>query len=338
MTALTEYQRLESTGLWRETQDSQRREVLVSLGDATLTISTMSETALAHWSLPAVNRLNPGRIPALYAPDAVADEELEISDPEMIDALTRVLGVIERRRPHPGRLRHWIVAVAVVVIALLAALWLPGALTRQTAAMLPDASRNALGSRLLATMVPLTGRPCTNPAGIAAVRDLSRAVFGPGAPQIVVLPSTAQVTAHLPGNILVLNRSIVEDYETPEIMAGFLLAEAVRRDRTDPVLRLLDEVGLIATFHLLTTGEIDESHLRDHATHLLTTPPVPVADEALLARFERAGISSEPYAYALDITGESVLDLIEGDPMRGRLRARLITDQTWIAAQQICGE
>ena len=98
----------------------------------------------------------------------------------------------------------------------------------------------------------------------------------------------------------------------------------------------MNEAGLIATFHLLTTGDIEESHLRDHAARLLTTPPAPVADAALLARFARAGISSEPYAYARDISGESVLDLIEGDPMRGRLRAPLVSDQTWIAAQQIC--
>lgn len=336
MTALSEYQRLESTGLWRETPDSQRREVLVSLGDATLTISAMSETALSHWSLPAVKRLNTGNNPALYAPDAEADEELEIADTDMIAALDRVLGVIERRRPHPGRLRLWIGTALALAVALLAGFWLPGALTRQTAAMLPEASRSEIGSRLLATMIPLTGRPCTDPAGVAAVRDVSRAVFGSGAPQIVVLPSTAQGTAHLPGNIIVAHRSIVEDHETPEITAGFLLAEDVRRDRQDPVLRLLDEAGLMATFRLLTTGDIEEHHLRDHAARLLTTPPDAVAEEALLARFARAGISSEPYAYALDISGESVLDLIEGDPMRGRLRAPLVSDQTWIAAQQIC--
>ena len=33
MTALKEYQRLECTGLWKETSDSQRREVLVSFGE-----------------------------------------------------------------------------------------------------------------------------------------------------------------------------------------------------------------------------------------------------------------------------------------------------------------
>lgn len=337
MTALSEYQRLESTGLWRETPDSQRREVIVSLGDATLMISSLSETALSHWSLPAVKRLNPGKIPAFYAPASDADELLEISEPDMIDAIERVLGAIEKRRPHPGRLRLWVGMVLSLAVLALGLFWLPGALTRQTVNMLPDASRSEIGQRLLAEMADLAGRPCTAPAGVEALRDLSATVFGPGAPQIVVLPSTAQVTAHLPGNIMVVNRSLAEDHEGPEIMAGFLLAEGLRRDQRDPMLDLLEQAGFRATIRLLTTGEVGEEPLRDHAARLLTTTPLPVETEILLPRFERAGISSEPFAYALDLSGETVLDLIEGDPMRGRLRAPLMSDQDWIALQEICG-
>jgi hypothetical protein len=68
MTVLEQYRRLESLGLWRDGPDDQRREVVVSLGEATLVVSTPAETALTHWSLPAIERLNPGRTPALYAP------------------------------------------------------------------------------------------------------------------------------------------------------------------------------------------------------------------------------------------------------------------------------
>ena len=50
MTALKEYARLESGGLWRADADAQRRDVIVSFGDATLVISDSAERALAHWS------------------------------------------------------------------------------------------------------------------------------------------------------------------------------------------------------------------------------------------------------------------------------------------------
>ena len=56
MTALSAYDRLEATGLWRASPDDQRREVVVSIGEATLTITDLNDTALAHWSIPAVAR------------------------------------------------------------------------------------------------------------------------------------------------------------------------------------------------------------------------------------------------------------------------------------------
>mgnify|MGYP005990444423 FL=1 len=48
MTALTKYDRLEATGLWRPAPDGQRREVIVSIGNATLMISDMNDQAIAH--------------------------------------------------------------------------------------------------------------------------------------------------------------------------------------------------------------------------------------------------------------------------------------------------
>ena len=59
--------RLEALGLWRASPKAQRLNVAVSIGDATLTLTDLSDTPLAHWSLPAVQRLNPGGTPALYA-------------------------------------------------------------------------------------------------------------------------------------------------------------------------------------------------------------------------------------------------------------------------------
>ncbi len=69
MTALKKYQKLESTGLWRESARGQRREVIVNFGEASLVLSDpRSENALSHWSLPAVERLNPGEMPATLRP------------------------------------------------------------------------------------------------------------------------------------------------------------------------------------------------------------------------------------------------------------------------------
>jgi len=337
MTALEQYSRLEATGLWREAPDAQRRDVLVSLGDATLMISTLSEVALAHWSLPAVARLNPGRRPALYSPGADTEERLEIDDPDMITAIETVRAAIDRKRPHPGRLRFWIGAGLAAAMLGLAVFWFPGALTRQTVALLPEASRAEIGTRLLQEIGRLAGPICTNPRGSTALNRLARRTFGEGAPRVALLPSSVPETLALPGGILVANAGLVEDHETPEVLAGYLLAEDVRRAETDPMLTLLTEAGLGATFRLLTTGHIAQDPLHAHAASLLSRDTPSVADTPLLTGFEAAGISSQPYAFARDPTGESVLALIEADPMRAQAPAPLLSDADWVSLQDICG-
>jgi hypothetical protein len=106
MTALKEYDRLEAAGLWRAAPDAQRRDVIVSLGDATLTISDLRGTALAHWSLAAIRRDGTGS-PALFHPDGDRGETLELASDEsvMIEGIDRLMRSIERRRPRPGYLR-----------------------------------------------------------------------------------------------------------------------------------------------------------------------------------------------------------------------------------------
>ncbi|MCB1406736.1 MAG: hypothetical protein KDK01_10890, partial [Rhodobacteraceae bacterium] len=76
MTALDKYARLEGPGVWRDGPDAQRRDVAVSLGDASLMIAdARSGMMLSHWSLPAVQRLNRGTKPALYSPGPESDGE-----------------------------------------------------------------------------------------------------------------------------------------------------------------------------------------------------------------------------------------------------------------------
>ena len=49
MTALSKYQRLEASAIWRDSISGQRRDVIVSLGDASLVITDKNERPLTHW-------------------------------------------------------------------------------------------------------------------------------------------------------------------------------------------------------------------------------------------------------------------------------------------------
>jgi hypothetical protein len=338
MTALSEFERLEATALWRRTPDDQRREVLVTLGDATLTISEFSGAVLAHWSIPAVRRANGNARPAIYHPDGDPGETLEFAADEtpMIDGIDRLLRAIDRRRPHPGKLRLVLAGLFFILALGFSVFWLPGALERYATAVVPAVQRAEIGRMALAQLTRVTGQPCAAPGSAAPLRRLGDRVLGVDAARLVVLPTELRVTAHLPGPILLLSRSVFEDHENPEIAAGFILAEATRVSESDALAEILDAAGIVATLRLLTTGVLPDTALSAYTETLLTEAMEPLDPETLLRRFDSAGLRSTPYAYALDPTGETTLDLIEADPYPAGT-APVLSDADWVRLQGICG-
>ncbi|NSX55044.1 hypothetical protein [Parasulfitobacter algicola] len=336
MTALKQYARLETTGLWRSSKEAQRKDVIVSFGDATLVIADKNDRALSHWSLSAVDRLNPGQTPALYGPEGDDQEQLEIADDDMILAIEKVRKAVERHRPHPGRLRLLGFAGSFVAVLIILILWLPGALRDHSLRVVPDVKRAEIGNALLAKIERIAGQPCMSPAGSQAL-DMMRSRVMIANP-ITIYQSGLPITVHLPGGAILAQAKIFEDHDAPEVAAGYLVAEAARARQSDALKDLLDHAGFIATFRFLTTANFPDAALTRYAETLLSTPPKPIDDEDLLAAFDAADLPISPYAYALDPSGETTLALIEADPISPQTTSQILPDGDWISLQGICGE
>ncbi|MFC3615703.1 hypothetical protein ACFORG_18260 [Lutimaribacter marinistellae] len=336
MTALKQYQRIEATGLWRPAPDEQRREVVISIGEATLTISDFNDRALTHWSLAAIERQNPGAFPALYHPDGDNGETLEIDKSEtmMIEAIDRLQDAVRRARPHPGRLRWISVAATVSLVLALLTFWMPGALQRHAVSVVPPIKRQEIGETVLDRIERVSGQACTSEETTGALARLAQRT---GVRRIVILPDGVPDSLHLPGGIVLLNRELIEDHEDPAVAAGHVLAERARAETFDPLAELLSHAGIGASFRLLTTGALTPEILDRYAERVLAQARPDLSDEALLSVFGQAAIPSSPYAYARDITGETVLPLIEADPMAGRTLEPVLPDRDWVLLQTICG-
>ena len=335
MTALTKYDRIEASALWRAGAEAQRREVVVSIGDASLTISDMQDRPLAHWSLPAVERANPGESPAIYYPDGDPEETLEISDEDaqMIEAIEKLRRAVRRGRPRPGRLRLFTLATTVLCVAALAVFWVPGALLTHTVSVVPEVKRQEIGLALLTQLERLTGKPC---ADLLATPALGRLTERLEVPALVVVRGGVRDTLALPGGTILVNRSVIEDHEEPDVAAGYVIARTVLSAETDPLRQMLEHQGLRASFHLLTTGVLSEDMLRDWAEDMVLVADGPIDAPALLAVFSELGVKSSPYAYAVDPSGETTLELIEADPFVTSPRP-VLSDGDWVALQEICG-
>ncbi|MDO8882058.1 MAG: hypothetical protein U0934_11940 [Pseudotabrizicola sp.] len=337
MTALKKYTRLESNGLWRDSPLAQRREVIVAFREATLVLSDpKSGSAVSHWSLPAIERLNPGENPALFAPGAEAIETLELDDRDMISALETVRSSLAGQRPKPGRLRGFLLGSGTFLVLGLGIFWLPDTLMKHTASVLPAATRAAIGQAAMADVQRLTGSPCTSPLGSFALTDLADKLFGPHRAQILILREGVTRSAHLPGGTILIGRKIVEDEGGPDLLAGLALTERLQAELRDPILPVLKHAGLTATFRLLTSGALPDSALTGYGEVLLQDKGVAVPEDVALARFKSAGVSSTPYAYAIDPSGESTIGLIEADPLAGLVPEPLMADGEWVSLQDIC--
>ncbi|MCJ8138903.1 hypothetical protein [Falsirhodobacter halotolerans] len=332
-TALSHYARLECSGLWREHNDAQRREVIVFFREASLILADpRSDQPLAHWSLPAVERLN-DTTPALYAPGADHDgETLEIDEPAMIEALSTVHGAILAARPHPGRVRNIILAVSLGLV-ILAGLFLPGAIRSHTVAVVPDATRVRLGDMAMTEMLHLTGAPCAAPLGRAATETLATRVFNAASVRIYVMNGLPR-PVHLPGRQILLPSPLVEQQDSPDVAAGAALAEGIRSTEVDPLQPLLRYAGTWATLRLLTTGQMPQDALDGYAEWLVQSTPEGIPGDRLLARFGAADLSVAPYARAL--RPDQAEALVAEDPWPEGPPRPILTDNEWLSLQSVC--
>ena len=338
MTALKKYLKLECPGLWRDAPQDQRRNVVVSIGAASLTLSDpKTELALSHWSLPAVERRNPGELPAIYCPGQDAAETLELDDSDMIAALDTVHATLATRKPRPGRLRNSIVGTISLAVLGLVVFWLPGALIEHTAAVVPAAKRAEIGEIALRDVIRLTGAPCAHPLGQKALAEMAERLFGPAnTPILLAVREGPSPALHLPGDVIVLSRSLFDAQNGPQAAAGAALAEQARSMTRDPLIPVLEHAGLVATVRLLTTGSLPDSSLDGYGETILNTPPLALAPDTLLASFANAGVPSTPFAQMLASGTEDTDFLTKNDPFLGKTATPLMSDEAWVSMQAIC--
>jgi hypothetical protein len=339
MTALKKFEKIEASGIWRADATAQRRDVIVTLGDATLTLMDMQERVLAHWSIPAVARANPGELPAIFHPDGDPEETLELAEDSdlMIESIEKLRKAVERRRPRPGRLRVTSAVLMMAGIAAVAFLWLPSAVRQQTLTALPKVKQQQIGLQIIAAASRFTGKACRAAGPDMALARLSSRLFTEQPSTIVIVPSGLTDAVALPGNYYLVGRNLVEDFETPEVLAGYLLAANLRSGGPEATIRdVIASASFSETLKLLTTGSLPQSAADHYAEALLSQDRPNVTSAAIIPAFAAAGVSARPYAFAIDATGETTLHLIEADPTAGQTPNALLSDSAWVELQGIC--
>jgi hypothetical protein len=325
MTALERYIRLESGGRWRESEGAPWREVLVSFGNATLVLSDFSEEPLTHWSLAAVEKVAEVEGVALFAADGGTAEMVEISDPQMIEAIDEVSQMARAAaRPAPRRPGLRWPVLGVLAAAALGALgwWGPG-LARDYARGLVSAEQERLLSARI--MGGLDAAPCTGPEGRAARVMLERRLDL----RLRIMPWSQPRLARLPDGTVLLSREVVETARSAEEVAGWAaLAAAGAHD--SPLDRWIAEVGVPDLLRFLASAEVPEAGIARmrELLRVQTIPTDPGAVAAAGATLVRADIDPRPFAARNAAAPPALPEAPQ--PVFAK-------DRDWVALQNICG-
>jgi hypothetical protein len=335
MTALERYQRLEATGLWREGPDAPAREVIVSFGDATLTLSDLEERPLGHWALAGMRALEETRDGATYATTADGYETLTIRDGEMIAAI----GAVSRSAvPHRGTTdarrgrRVW---PAVAVVAAIAALaWFgPAFLRDQAVRMTPPELAAEYGDRMLLDIMGSRGALCAAPDGVRALEALASLVLPDAAPEVRVIGLGTAPFALLPGGAILLDRGVIEAATDPQVVAGWMALVWPAPGPDGGVEALMRAAGPTGQLRHVFSGDVGAPAVSRAAAAALDTEPR--ADRAALAmaRIEAAGMGSAGFAESLRAAGIAAPAGSAGDPAA----PPVVGPAEWAAIRAVCG-
>lgn len=335
MTALDQYIRLEATGRWRETSDSDWREVLVSFGNATLVLSDFDEEPLTHWSLAAIARVDGGNGPALYAPDAGTPELLEIADPEMVGAIAEVARMARIRRPAARRGRagaRWLLpALGAAALLGLAALWGPGALRTRAFALITPEQAGLVAENIRNR---LDARTCTTPEGTRSLSRLAARVT-PGT-RVLVMNWDTPLLSVLPDGTVLIARPLVERSGAGETVAGWIALGAASGPEASPLHAWVQGLTVPGLLAFLASGEIGARDVAAMTDAIAGSRYAPEA--ARVARTVRTlddrGVDAGPFL--ADMAGRYPDLALPGDPGTDA-PAVIPRDQDWVALQNICG-
>ncbi|MCC5991865.1 MAG: hypothetical protein JJT99_05010 [Rhodobacteraceae bacterium] len=340
-TALKKYSKLEGPGLWSGAVADQRRDVIVSFGEATLVISdSRSLHVLSHWSLAAVERLNPGAHPALFSPDGGAEEVLELDDTLLIEALEEVRAALITQPGWFERLRLPVMLALSAAALGLGALLLPPALVDHTAAIVPMAKRAEIGERILADLQQSGAQLCQGAQGAAALAMLSRVLFDVPVRVVVMrdLPAAPPRIQPLPGAVLLVDAGVLYLADNVDSLAGALVMARLHAQAQDPLRPLLYHVGVITTFRLLTTGSLRPGAARGYARIALSRPLPDLSGGDLAAAFHgRVGLLAALQANAA-LHDPALTEMLAtlAPAARPDTPTAALTDGQWVSLQNIC--
>lgn len=333
MTALDQFDRLETLGLWHARAQDVAQEVIVKFGKSTLVIEARPDEPLAHWSLAALHRVSDTDQSVVFKVDRDADESLTIEDRTMRDAIDRVLASNQSAPPAPPKRRGfvWLFWCLVFVAVLLSALFF--GLNRVIFTLISPEQANRIATEMVPRIEERTGPACNNEAGVRALAVIAARLSTDHPVTLRVIDLGERHVIGLPGHNAILNRATVENARSEAELAGWAALALSEPRPTTALTGLFDDGVSGDALQFLASGTVSDSAYERGVNRLLISqstigaPSASRLSEILVA----ADIPASPLSAALRRENLALQFTGSQNPEQP-----VLTDAQWVALQQIC--
>ena len=331
MTALDAYDRLEAVGILKRSNDDAGTEVVVTFGEATLTMNALGkdgDTPITHWSLAAVDLISEHEGLAIYSLNAMTEETLEIADKTLRGALAKVLQDRKSRVTHKRTSRTPLI-LGGLGIALIAGYFLLPALVEGIAKdMISPERAEVLADEMMPMIEKRTGPACTTPLAAVALERLAERL-NPGGETVFAVHDLGEADViSLAGGRVLLGQTALEQAGSNEEIAGLAAIGIAGVIESPAITELFRDQGLFDGFKFMTSGKLPQA-AKERAVNRMMTRTDGVSEtvgENAALILSNAGMSLSGLAR---FTGQDGDDAARsGEPV--------MTDQEWAALKAVC--
>ena len=338
MTALDQYQRLEAIGIWRRSQTDPGQEVIVTFGDATLTIGAMDsvgETPLAHWSLAAVRAVAQFDEETVYSPGQNSEETLSIADADMRAALSKILLTKKPAPDMPAKnSRLWTVLI-LLGIAIAGYLMLPNLLASVTQMVISPERARLLTSQMIPMIEERTGPACHTDTAQAALNKIAEALHPGGETSIMVMDLGDVPIISLPGSKILINQAIVEQATSPDTIVSWSAVGIASEPNSPAITGLFGEGGVSDALKFLMTGRLETPTLNRAVNRMLIGAPD--VDQPILRNAAQMTANARVSLKKMENIVISEGWQVNISDLEPNQITPVLDDQAWEALRRICG-
>tara|TARA_A100001011_G_scaffold181799_2_gene190645 strand:+ start:402 stop:1289 length:888 start_codon:yes stop_codon:yes gene_type:complete len=241
MTAIKKYSRLESSGLWKESEKSEFTDVLIAFGKTSIILSDYKDNPITHWSLAAIKLVSHNQNEAIFSTDLDTGERLSIKDAQMIESLLLFIQKDEEKSKK-SKIFLYLGTLSLFIFSVTFVLYFPSKIRDLTVSIISAEHEIQLIKPFLQTHIKSSGGVCESPETNKIVSEIlnffkkDRQYLS-----ILIIKNQNINILHLPGGILLISNNFLKNAPSEKGLTTLLENEILQAISREPLKTLINQ-------------------------------------------------------------------------------------------------